>query len=93
MVAWLHHNSLRHITNDVARTRCSRFGALQQNKDDLFRCLCLPGFEGKFCEKQFNDCDSMVCHKIPKKLLAFEKKKKIIYEYMYFYNFSKMISV
>jgi len=52
-------------SNLCAYNPCQNEGVcirIQQNKDDLFRCLCLPGFEGKFCEEQFNACDSLVCH-------------------------------
>ncbi|KAK4008624.1 hypothetical protein OUZ56_013758 [Daphnia magna] len=52
-------------SNLCAYNPCQNEGVcirVQQNKDDLFRCLCLPGYEGKFCEEQFNACDSMVCH-------------------------------
>lgn len=28
----------------------------------MFTICCLLGYEGKFCEDQYNACDSLVCH-------------------------------
>ncbi|KAA0197196.1 Jagged, partial [Fasciolopsis buskii] len=49
------------------KTLCQN-GATCVDVGNNFNCICLPGFDGRFCENDINECNSMPCSMLPFKM-------------------------
>ncbi len=49
------------IANDNCKMHFCENGATCVNNGSSYYCNCAPGFEGKYCDVNINDCQSLPC--------------------------------